>query len=74
MKTLDRSTLRFVRSCDIETLPFEGEDGNVIAVFRFDTRLIGGDYTIIKIEEEFASISAARYALLQEVKRWEGVL
>ena len=63
----DRNTIEFAVRCPIETL---GEDdiGNIR--YRFDTRLLGGDYTIISVMREFATECVARAKLFEELQRW----
>lgn len=62
-----RTAIEFSLRCPMEIL---GEDdiGNIR--FRFDTRMIGGDYTIISIMREFACEMVARAKLFEEIKAW----
>lgn len=59
--------------CPVEILDAERVvDGVYTTVYRFDTRHIGGDYTIINVPMPFAepTHTAARAALFAELKRW----
>lgn len=59
--------------CPVEILEAERVvDGVLSTRYRFDTRHIGGDYTVISIPVPFAEPThmAARAALFAELKRW----
>lgn len=65
-----RNTIEFAVRCPVEVL---GEDNEDNIRFRFDTRLLGGDYTIVSVRREFATADVARHELFQIIKTWDGL-
>lgn len=62
-----KNTIEFAKRCKMEILDIDNA-GNTR--YRFDTRFIGGDYTIISVMKEFASEEVARAKLFEEIIRW----
>ena len=62
------NTKNFARRCPLETF---GEDGKGNTTYRFDTRLLCGDFTLIKLPTVAASEEAAREVLLKELVTWD---
>lgn len=65
--------------CPVEILNNEekcdtisGDDGITKVVYRFDTRMVGGDYHIVKIPMPFAEPThmAARTQLYNDLRTW----
>ena len=62
-----KNTLEFALRCNMEII--DEIDGFV--KYRFDTRLIGGDYTIISVLKPFAAETVAREKLYAIIAEWD---
>ena len=63
---MSKNTLSFALRCPIELL----EEHKGTARYRFDTRLLGGDYTIVTLPSVFMGEQSARLKLFEELTRW----
>lgn len=70
--TYHRAKFLEINAIDVAArTPFERLTNNEtlgVAMYRFDTRVIHGDYTIIEVALPFASEEAARNAFYQLIK------
>lgn len=56
-----KNNIEFASRCEVELY----DEGNGITVFRCDTRLIGGDFTMFSIPSPFATEASARLKLFE---------